>query len=360
MKKNKTLNNQKLVNILRKPKYISVFVIILIITIIGVHILTSSHAATPYVNTEAEATTLLAGGANIVNDPTASGGKAVKFGAATTTSKSHIMIIMMENQSQSSIIGNSSLPYINNTLTQHYPQATNVYATIHPSLPNYLMISSGTTSGITNDCSAGAGCQGSANLANQLDIAGISWAGYFENMPYAGYSGGDTGGSDGYGSQFYIQHHNPFVYYPDLKTELTTKTKPYTSIIADLNSTTPPDFVWISPNMLNNMHDGPMSVGDTWLSKQIPLIQATNWYKQNGQILLTWDESDSTDTSGFAGSQGGKVAAILISQAQLNGADYTSSLNQAGILRSIEQAYKVSFLNNAANTSNGSLGPLVQ
>ena len=67
----------------------------------------------------------------------------------------------------------------------------------------------------------GPGCQGGTNLPNQLDQAGISWAGYMENMPVAGYTGGDAGGADGYGNELYAQHHNPFVYFPSLAPELT-------------------------------------------------------------------------------------------------------------------------------------------
>ena len=48
--------------------------------------------------------------------------------------------------------------------------------------------------------------------------------------------------------------------------------------------------MWVTPNMLDDMHDGPLSTGDTWLSQQIPQIQATAWYRAGGVIVLTWDE----------------------------------------------------------------------
>ena len=126
------------------------------------------------------------------------------------------MVVKMENESISSIIGNSSLPYINKNLVSHYPVLQEAYAVAHPSLPNYLELLSGSTSGVTSDCAPGPGCEGSTNLAGQLDRAGIDWAGYMEIMPSAGYSGGSTGGDDGYGDQLYAQHHNPFVSGPRL------------------------------------------------------------------------------------------------------------------------------------------------
>ena len=131
----------------------------------------------------------------------------------------------------------------------------------------------------------------------------------------AGYAGGDTGGDDGYGYSLYVQHHNPFVYFPSLANELSTHVKPLTDMVADLNSANPPAFVWVSPNMLDDMHDGPLTTGDTWLSQQIPAIQATNWYQAGGTIMVMWDEGQDSDSAGIAGGSGGHVAGIVISQA---------------------------------------------
>jgi phosphatidylinositol-3-phosphatase len=331
------------------------------ITAIGVHLITASHAASPYTSAYAAdgirsgTTTLVSGGSN-------SNGQAVQFGTVSTTppppTSPHIMVLIMENESQSDIVGNSSLPYINNTLVAHYANLTNSYAVGHPSLPNYMDLTSGTTSGINSDCAPGSGCQGTTNIANQLNTAGISWAAYMESMPSAGYKGGDTGGDDGFGDQLYVQHHNPFVYYPDLASELTSHDKPITSLISDLNSTSPPDYVWVTPNMLDNMHDGPLTTGDTWLSKEIPAIQATTWYGQGGQILLTWDEGLDSDTSGLNGGSGGKIPGVLISQALLNRPAYTTSVDHEGILASIEKAYGVPYLNGDSAAANGTLSIL--
>ena len=125
------------------------------------------------------------------------------------------MVVMMENEGYSDIIGSSAAPNLNQ-LAQHYSLATQSYAVGHPSLPNYLEMLSGSTQNVTDD-----GTPQSENIpaatttfANQLDSAGISWRGYFESMPSAGYTGGDAGGTDPFGGPFYLQRHNPFVYFP--------------------------------------------------------------------------------------------------------------------------------------------------
>ncbi len=169
---------------------------------------------------------------------------------------------------------------------------------------------------------------------------------------------GDTGGADGYGNDLYAQHHNPFVYFPTLAGELSTHVKPLTSMIADLNSANPPAFVWVSPNMLDDMHDGPLSIGDAWLSQEIPAIQATQWYRSGGTIVLTWDEGQDSDTSGIAGGDGGHVPGIVISEALYGSPPDTTPIDTAGILRSIESAFGLTLLNDAADSSHGGISGL--
>lgn len=265
------------------------------------------------------------------------------------------MVIIMENETYSSVIGNASLPYLNGTLASHYLVLRQAFAVGHPSLPNYLELLSGSTWGVSSDCSPGPGCQGAASLPNLFDQAGISWAGYMEGLPVAGYAGGDTGGADGYGNNLYVRHHNPFVYFPSLAGELATHVKPLTSMAADLNSAVPPDFVWVTPNMLDDMHDGPLSTGDSWLSQQIPTIQASQWYRQGGVVVVLWDEGQDSDTSGIAGGDGGHVAGIVISQALYGSAPDATPVDDAGILRSIEKVYGLTDLNEAADPAHGSV-----
>ncbi len=263
------------------------------------------------------------------------------------------MVIMMENETYASVIGNSSLPYLNGTLASHYQVLLQAFAVGHPSLPNYLELLSGSTWGVSSDCAPGPNCEGGPSLPNQLDQAGISWGGYMESMPVAGYAGGDTGGDDGFGYSLYAQHHNPFVYFPSLTSELSTHVKPLTDMVADLNSANPPAFVWVSPNMLDDMHDGPLTTGDSWLSQQIPAIQATKWYQAGGTILVMWDEGRDSDSSGIAGGIGGHVAGIVISQALAGSPPEATPVDQAGILHSIERTYGLAYLNDAADPAHG-------
>ncbi len=111
----------------------------------------------------------------------------------------------MENEESSSLIGNSAAPYING-LAQSYGLATQYYAISHPSLPNYLAMTAGSTFGISSDCTT---CWvGATNLADQIEAGGRSWKAYLEGMPSACFVG------DAYP---YMQKHNPWIYYNDIR-----------------------------------------------------------------------------------------------------------------------------------------------
>src|SRR5437867_4229914 len=83
------------------------------------------------------------------------GGGSVAAQPRTTTASvpalSHVFIIVMENKEYKKIIGSPSAPYINR-LAQQYGLATNYYAITHPSLPNYLALTGGSTFGVTSNC----------------------------------------------------------------------------------------------------------------------------------------------------------------------------------------------------------------
>src|SRR5438067_2368843 len=84
----------------------------------------------------------------------------------------HVFVIVMENHSYSEIIGRPSAPYVN-SLAATGSLFTNYTAVSHPSLPNYLALTGGSTFGITSDCTT---CWVSAsNIADSMEAAGSSW-----------------------------------------------------------------------------------------------------------------------------------------------------------------------------------------
>ena len=98
-----------------------------------------------------------------------------------TSKNSHVVVIVMENKENSDVLGNAAAPYLN-ALVRRYGLATQSFAITHPSLPNYLALTSGSTQGITSDCTS---CSVAApNIVDQLTSAGISWKAYLEDYPH--------------------------------------------------------------------------------------------------------------------------------------------------------------------------------
>jgi hypothetical protein len=235
----------------------------------------------------------------------------------------HIFIIVEENHAYSQIIGNSSAPYINSLANQH-GLATNYFAIMNPSLPNYLTLTGGSNFGISNDCTT---CFVNApNIVDRLENAGKSWKAYMESMPSACFVG-DAG-------TLYRQKHNPFVYYDNIRTDPArcNKIVPYSQLAGDLAQTsTTPNYVWITPNMCNDMHDCSVITGDTWLKNKLPMIfNSPAWTTQNSLLLITWDEGNRSDN---------QVATLVIGSAVIPGVKSSASYDHYSLLRTVEEAW---------------------
>jgi phosphatidylinositol-3-phosphatase len=205
----------------------------------------------------------------------------------------HVVIIVEENKPSQLIIGNSEAPFINK-LAADNALAVNYQAVTHPSLPNYLALTSGTNAGITDDCSPGGNCTANVpNIADRIAQSGRSWKMYAEDMPAP-----CTAKSSGK----YAVKHNPFMYYPSVtgdQASCASHVVPFSQLDKDLKSASSlPNFVFISPNRCNDMHDCPVSDGDVWLSQQVSALLASPAFTtQSSLLVVTWDEGDDSSNT---------------------------------------------------------------
>jgi hypothetical protein len=163
----------------------------------------------------------------------------------------HVFVIMLENHSFSSVIGNDNAPFLNK-LADKYALATNYYGVTHPSLPNYVAAISGSNWFSNSDVPSQTFDH--KNLIDQLDQHNIRWGAYMETMPEAGY----TGVQYPVDQPLYVNKHNPFILFDDIRNDPSRakNIKPYTQLKSDLNSGHAPNFVWITPNQCHDMHGG--------------------------------------------------------------------------------------------------------
>lgn len=221
---------------------------------------------------------------------------------------SHVFLLIEENHSYSSVIGNAAMPYTNQ-LAQKYSLATQYYADRHNSLPNYFMLTVGDLV-TTNDLYTGTVT--SDNVVRALTAAGKTWKIYADGLPNIGYTGKSV--------IPYARDHNPFAYLSDVlnSSAQAGNIVPLSQLSSDMTNGTLPDYAMIVPNLANDGHDCPgeaancsdtdkLSHIDSWVQTNVgPLINSA--VMQDSVLIYTWDESDVNDMA----NQGGHVATILI------------------------------------------------
>ena len=246
----------------------------------------------------------------------------------------------MENKGYDEIVGNSTAPYIN-SLIASYGLATNYNGVAHPSEPNYLALFSGSTQGIADDANHDFAGQ---NLADQLEARGKTWQIFAQNVPPDCFTGATaTGGEDGPGA--YARKHEPAISFTDISTSPSRCAN-----ITDFTHFDPAaaDFVFIAPNLCNDMHDCSVATGDAFLRSFVPTILNSPAWQQGGVLFITWDEGEGSTYSS------NHVATLVISQAVPKGFQSDVAHDHYSLLRTIQNAWGLDCMNNSctANTLN--------
>ena len=237
----------------------------------------------------------------------------------------HVVVVVFENHEATEIAGSSSAPTFN-ALARRYATLTNYDAVAHPSLPNYLALVSGSTQGITSDCTD---CIVQArSLADTLEAAGKTWKTYAEDLPYPGFTGGSAGR--------YAKKHVPFLYFRDVVDSRARRDRvvPFPQLGRDLARQRLPDFSLVIPNLCDDMHDCSASTGDAWLKARIvPVLHSHEL--RGGVVFVVFDEGTS-DSGG-----GGRIEALALGPTVQPGSRFTKATNHYGLLRTIEDAWKL-------------------
>jgi membrane-associated phospholipid phosphatase len=255
--------------------------------------------------------------------------RAGASGAGPATDQSRVVVIVMENHEYDRILGSRKAPFLNQ-LIRSGGLATRFYGTQHPSLPNYIALTGGSTFQIKGDCRY---CHVKAtNLVDQLEGARISWKAYMEDMPTFCYGGAIAGD--------YAKKHNPFAYYDTITTNPARcrKVVPATELDGDIRAGRLPQFTWITPNLCNDMHDCKIGTGDRYLSRLVPPLERA--LGPHGFLVITWDEG-SSDEACCRYATGGRIATILTGPDVKPGARWDVPADHYSLLRTIEQAFSL-------------------
>lgn len=264
----------------------------------------------------------------------------------SSTHYTHVIWLWMENHSYETIIGSPEAPYINN-LAGECGLATNYHNIDHPSLPNYVAGTSGLPFGelkrFEPDCNPSRKCSIAApSIFSQIP----SWKAYEESMPK---------NCERKNAGEYAVRHNPPPYYTTLK-ECEVKDVPYTQLAGDLAGGTLPAFSFITPNVIDDMHDGTIAQGNEWLQANVPAILNSSEYQSGSTVLvITWDEGEGGATNECATNTtdiGCHVATIVLSPSTVPGTQSSTLFNHYSLLGSTEQLLGVPPLGEALTANS--------
>lgn len=280
----------------------------------------------------------------------------------------HIFVIMMENTSYTSLIGNPNAPFINST-AKSYGLATNYFGVTHPSQPNYIAATSGSTNGISDDLDHTINVP---NIVDQIEASGRSWKAYMQS-----YSLCTSLTQSTCGNQLYERKHNPFISYQDIQSDpaRVANIVDFSQFATDLAKNNVPNYSWISPDQCHDMHGrgGPASdqcsfshtqdliaAGDAFLKSTINAIfNSQTWQNSNSVIFIAWDESDFVfpsfpDTSGCcdANPGGGHVVSLVLLSENETARTSSVAYNHYSMLSTIESAWNLECLGFTCDTAN--------
>jgi hypothetical protein len=318
----------------------------------------------------------------------------------------HVFVIVLENEPYQVTFGKHSLaPYLAHELPRQGALLPHYYGIGHYSLDNYIAMISGQAPNpaTQQDCSTysefkrtapgldahgqalGQGCIYPADvktIADQLEVAGLSWKGYMEDMGrdptresarcgHVAIGKTDITEHASTGDQ-YADKHNPFVYFHSIIDDPARCGQHVVNFdhlaedLKHLDST--PNFVYITPNLCHDGHDAPCADGepgglvsaDAFLRKWVPRILASPAFRRDGLLVITFDEG--TDGKACCGEQGlaggplpgqigpggGRTGAVLLSPFIKPGTVSTHAYNHYSLLRTVEDFFGLSHLGYAA------------
>jgi hypothetical protein len=228
-------------------------------------------------------------------------------GGGSVPHSNHVWLITEENRSYESVIGSKYMPYFN-SLAGKYGLAAQYYANQHSSLPALMWLVAGQPVTPNNNTTA---CHNVDNVVRHLLFHGMTWKTYQEDMPYSGFTGLSWAN--------YVRRHNPLIDFSDVcAPSQKFNSVPFTHMANDIANGSTANYVYITPNLQHDAHDGSRAQADAWLSQQVPKILSMPEFKSGGDGLLfiVFDEgnlnTDNRCNSWTSGGCGGRVATLVI------------------------------------------------
>ncbi len=265
----------------------------------------------------------------------------------------HVFVILEENHDWQTIYNNPVAPFINKTLLTQGAYASNYHniptsmGELHPSELNYIFLEAGMvtfpdyTFTTDNDPGAKNSTSSVSHFVTLLEKNGYTWKSYQE-----GISGNDCPIVT---DNTYAPKHNPFLYFqnvsgnPPSATNIYCKEhiRPIAELEQDIKTGNLPNYVFITPNLEHDMHNGTIAQADTWLSQIVPTITNSSTFRKDGALFITWDEGTEENSSDKQTGGNNPIGMIMLSPFIKKGYTNTIEYSHASFLKTIEEIFHI-------------------
>lgn len=197
-----------------------------------------------------------------------------------------MLVVVLENHSRvKALVGMPRL----RAQGQRYAIASKSYAVTHPSLPNYLAITGGSTFGVQDDKPPSRHAIRGMSVFKQVLASGGTARTYAEGM--------STNCQVDKGDPYAVKH-NPWAYFVDerkdcQKFDVPAGTPLLGALEADVRTGSLPTFGLLIPDLCNDAHNCSLTIADDWLNQWLQVIESGRDFT-SGKLLviITFDEDD--------------------------------------------------------------------
>ncbi len=235
-----------------------------------------------------------------------------------------IFTIVIENRSASDVLrADGPMPFLTQLATD-YAVGVNYRSTLRPSLPNYLLMTSGQDWGVRD--SQYRMLPGRENLFAQLEAAGIPWRAYAEGMRAPCQK---TNGAT------FAVRHNPALYFEPVGSDPALCARRVVDLQANLWRDLAADavrYAWLAPSEVHNAHDAPPQAADRWLADVVPRLMQSPGYRRGGAIFILSDEP----SFGSGPADPSRLVCVAVSPRARAGARVTTRFNHQSYLAGVE------------------------
>ena len=250
-------------------------------------------------------------------------------GAPTVTK---LVVLVVENHAMQEM--RAEMPFLE-TLGDTYGRTTDYHAVAHPSLPNYLAMTGGSTYGVTDDDDPSAHQVQAPSVFGQALSAGRTAKVYAEGMtdPCETQNGGR-----------YAVRHNPWTYHVTERDQCSEYDVPLDALAADVADGRLPDVGMVVPDVCNDAHDCPLSTADAWLKTQVRLLMSgPDWRSGRLAVVVTADEDDYTQDN---------LILTVVAHPTLDGVTVTQPLDHYSLARAYSEVAGARPMGRAASATS--------